>query len=357
MKYLKKYSLFESSSYKDDIEDILLELSDTKFNVSYTSRFGIQTFEIKTKSENYPDNEFDITEIQDEILRVVDYLKSIGCLFYDFGITIDPSTGIETNLPIKPTSLNNGRIVFVDSQDNIYYNVKVVKVWYRTPKINESKVVKNIITKDEFPSEDYISDFFFDIFDEIQNHELFSPSNGVISNAGYVSLSREFVFDNDLSSRSDNNLKNAIIPVEKIEMPSGRLYTHYPIWIPLSDLNKKSQVGSFKYKFYQNIINGDYPSYPFIELKIIYFENKPEDVEILTECLMRLYEATGFRPVGQFHLEDFVDEDTGDIVTLYIANIKLFKVTDVEYKNLIKSIVIVDNSRGIENIKMTQKFL
>lgn len=354
MKYLKKYSLFESSRYKDDIEDILLELSDNRFNVSYTSRFGIQTFEIKTKSENYPDDKFDITEIQDEILRVIDYLEFIGCLSYDFGITIDPATSIETNIPIKTTRLNNGRIVFVDNRDYIYDKSKKIKIWYRTPKINESNQIKNIITKDEFPSEDYISDFFFDIFDEIQNHELFS--NGVISNVGYVSLSREFLFDNNLSSRSDNDLKNAITPVEKIEKPSGRLYTHYPIWILLSDLSK-SQVGSFKYKFYQNIINGDYPSYPFIELKRIYFENKPEDVEILTECLMRLYEATGFRPVGQFHLEDFVDEDTGDIVTLYIANIKLFKVTDVEYKNLIKSNVLVDNPSIKENIKMTQKFL
>ena len=37
MKYLKKYSLFESSTllsdrYKDNIEDILMELTDTKFN-------------------------------------------------------------------------------------------------------------------------------------------------------------------------------------------------------------------------------------------------------------------------------------------------------------------------------------
>jgi hypothetical protein len=36
--------------------------------------------------------------------------------------------------------------------------------------------------------------------------------------------------------------------------------------------------------------------------------------------------------------EDFVDEDNGDIVTLYMAELKLCKCDDIEYKSLINQL-------------------
>jgi len=362
MKYLKKYSLFESSTllsdrYKDNIEDILMELTDTKFNVSYTSRFGIQTFEIKTKSENYPDNEFDITEIQDDILRVIDYLKSIGCLSHHFGITTDPATSIETNLPIKPTRLNNGRIVFVDNQDNIYYNVKVVKVWFskdnfvrhqlylinRTPKINESKVFKNIITKDEFPSEDQIKDYFYDLTDNV------SDLSELLVRSGYVffptsdidqSVKSEMMTDMD----SDNWLDKEASSLAKTKwVDFFRPVTNLKHWdmsefLPNDDVlnwygEKRVEDYIFSEKLYNKIIKGDIPAYPTITINVRVFLDK--EVDILIECLERLYESTGFRPVGDLNSEDYVDEDNGDIVTLFTADLKLCKCDDVEYKSLI----------------------
>jgi hypothetical protein len=353
MKYLKSYKIFESNllSIKDDINDIMLELADNGFDINWNftgvCRYTPPTLEEPIKALSFDierNNPFTWSDIEETIERLEEYCWREGA-----GYSID--------IKYKIVYMHVDRFIEIFGKEELN---KLTIVIYSDSDyhdalngINESKIESNIITKDEFPSEDDIREFFFDLSDNLPYCDI------NISEIGYVSLSKEFVFDNDLSSRGDDNLKAAITPVEKLNRPSGRLHSHYPIWILLSELglNQNSKVGSFKDRFYQNIINGNYPSYPFIELKRIYFDYKPENVELLTDCLMRLYHVTGFRPVGNFKLEDFVDEDTGNIVTLYIANIKLFKVTDVEYKNLIKSIVIVDNYRGIENIEMTQKFL
>jgi hypothetical protein len=225
-------------------------------------------------------------------------------------------------------------------------------------KLFESK--KEIITKEEFPSEYDIRDFFFDLIDDM-------PYSDVkISNSGYVSLTTDYLYKTELRSQmlydmsfEDNWLnkeiesiqdtwKNIILPIESFER-----HDYYPFYISLD-----SHGSDFEDKYYENIINGNLPAYPIIELERIYFDDKDKDkLDLLYECLRRLYEATGFRPIGHFHTEDFVDEDTGDVVTLYVTNIKLLKVTDVEYKKFIKSSVLVDNPRMEENIEMTKKFI
>ena len=218
----------------------------------------------------------------------------------------------------------------------------------------------NIITKDEFPSEEDIKDFFLDLLDELSY-----ITDLEIQESGYVSFSTDFIYKNgitsqmlyDMSFENDwmnkevaaiqDTWKNILVPV--------RSRNYYPIYITLDSIANKED--KFEDKFYENIINGNIPAYPFIELSRIYFDVEDEDkLDLLYESLRRLYEATGFRPVGDFHSEDFIDEDTGEVVNLYIANIKLFKCNDVEYKNLIKS-NIVTNPKMAENIRMTQKFL
>lgn len=351
MKYLKKYSLFESSRYKDDIEDILMELTDTKFNISYISRF-IQTFEIKTKSEKYPDDRFDTIEIQDEILRVIDYLKSSGFSSNDFGITADPATSIETSIPIKPSRLNNGKIVFVDIQDFIYDKVKSIKIWYRIRNVNESSVVKNIITKDEFPSEYQIRDYFYDLTDNVSDlSDLLIKTGYVFFPKGYgrccwrtsdidQSVKSEMMIDMD----SDNWLDKEATSLAKTKwVDFFRPVTNLKHWdmsefLPNDDVlnwygEKRAEDYIFSEKLYNKIIKGDIPAYPTITINVRVFLEK--EVDILTECLERLYESTGFRPVGDLNSEDYVDEDNGDIVTLFTADLKLCKCDDVEYKSLI----------------------
>lgn len=262
--------------------------------------------------------------------------------------------------------------------------------YIKTYQLFESNVSNDIITKDEFPTEDDLKDFFFDLIDELPYCDL------KISMSGYVSFSSEFIYGfdtkgikrqmlHDMSLGDDwfnkeadisnpNVPKNFSIPVrdtwKNILPPIDSPKANYPIYINLDEdfsINskddlmkaiKRGDVDEFEYKFYENIINGTIPAYPFIELERIYFDVDDKDkLNILNNSLRRLYEATGFRPVGNFHTEDFVDEDSGEVVNLYIANIKLFKVTDVEYKSLIKSKVVVDNPDNEQNKEMTKKFL
>ena len=63
---------------------------------------------------------------------------------------------------------------------------------------------------------------------------------------------------------------------------------------------------------------------------------KPENLPIFIECLQRLYEVTGFRPTSSIWGEDYIDEDTGNVVSTVRNDLQLYKVSDVEYKNLCK---------------------
>ena len=82
------------------------------------------------------------------------------------------------------------------------------------------------------------------------------------------------------------------------------------------------------------------------------------------ECLERFYESSGFRPIGDFREEDFVDEETGDVVKIYTFDLKLLKVNDIEYKNLTDSILVEQpdrkgsmTSRRNRNKDLISKFL
>lgn len=93
---------------------------------------------------------------------------------------------------------------------------------------------------------------------------------------------------------------------------------------------------------------------PYINLNKFVLDIK--DINIFYECLERLYEATGFRPIGEIRKEDFVDEESGDIVSLFIIYIKLYKVNDIQYHDLTTS-VFVDNPNGEYNKELVKKFL
>jgi hypothetical protein len=60
----------------------------------------------------------------------------------------------------------------------------------------------------------------------------------------------------------------------------------------------------------------------------------PENINRLIECLQRVYQATGFRPVKSFWNEDYVDEENGDVVTFNRGEILLISTDDSSYKNI-----------------------
>ncbi len=117
----------------------------------------------------------------------------------------------------------------------------------------------------------------------------------------------------------------------------------------LSKLNRLTNK-SFLELFVENIENGKIKAYPFIYLRLDPFESKY--LNNVVECLERLYDMTGYRPVREMWTEDYVDETNGDIVNLIGCNLYLLKLSDIEYKNLTS--VFSNNSIDKEVVK---KFL
>ena len=99
----------------------------------------------------------------------------------------------------------------------------------------------------------------------------------------------------------------------------------------LSKLNNLSNK-PFLELFIENIENGKIKAYPFIQIKLEPFGQKHLDK--IVDCLERLYDMTGYRPVREMWTEDYVDETSGDVVTLIGCSLYLFNLSDIEYKNL-----------------------
>ena len=117
----------------------------------------------------------------------------------------------------------------------------------------------------------------------------------------------------------------------------------------ISKLNKLSNK-PFLELFVENIENGKIKAYPFIYLRLDPFESKY--LNNVVECLERLYDMTGYRPLREMWTEDYVDEPNGDIVNLIGCSLYLLKLSDIEYKNLTS--VFSNNSIDKEVVK---KFL
>lgn len=118
--------------------------------------------------------------------------------------------------------------------------------------------------------------------------------------------------------------------------------------IRISKLNKMANK-PFLEVFLENIENGKVRAYPFINLVLNSFESKYLDNVI--ECLERLYDMTGYRPVREIWTDDHVDE-YHNIKPMIFTNLYLFKLSDIEYKNLTS----VFSDRSVEK-EVVKKFL
>lgn len=129
-------------------------------------------------------------------------------------------------------------------------------------------------------------------------------------------------------------------------------------WIHLDDVEEKrtniKQLGkdakTFEELFVEEIEKGNIKAYPFIYMTFDMFS--PEHLDEVIERLKMVYEETDFRPLYGFWNEDYVDENTGDVVTLINSNLYLVNVSDEEYKSLIE----IFNENYI-NKQVTQHFI
>ena len=84
--------------------------------------------------------------------------------------------------------------------------------------------------------------------------------------------------------------------------------------------------------FIENIENGKIKAYSIMMFSIGDFDKK--DLPEIVDSLKRVYQATGFRPLKGFWLEDYVDEETGDVVTIGRGEVEFVKCSDKSYQVL-----------------------
>ena len=210
------------------------------------------------------------------------------------------------------------------------------------------KLFESVITKSEFPTELDIQELFYDLTDEEplskcnlyeSGYQFFTTNS--ISRPIRRQLFSDMSFEENWVNKECENIqdtwKNMFIGLSKplsddmIKIASDYYNDVYFLDVESS---KNSAGKSYLERLQENILNDIIPAYPIIYLNLGIF--KPENLPIFIECLQRLYEVTGFRPTSSIWGEDYIDEDTGNVVSTVRNDLKLYKVSDVEYKNLCK---------------------
>ena len=212
------------------------------------------------------------------------------------------------------------------------------------------KLFESVITKSEFPTELDIQELFYDLTDEEplskcklyeSGYQFFTTNN--ISRPIRSQLFSDMSFEENWINKECEDIqdtwKNMFIDLSKplsndmIKMSSDYHNDVYFSEVEESKTARRSGAGkSYLERLHENILNDIIPAYPIIYLNLGTF--KPEKLPVFIECLQRLYDMTGFRPTSSVWGEDYIDEDTGDIVSLVKTDLQLYKVSDLEYKNL-----------------------
>lgn len=228
--------------------------------------------------------------------------------------------------------------------------------YIKTYKLFESVSVE----LDDFPVDEDIKQYFYDITDEDWHYHYY-----VHNEPSYILFTKYPGLKRDTKSQLlyDISFEENWINKE-VDLLGGDKWSEF---ITTADYDghlypEIFQVeNDFYKKIYEEALKGTIKIYPLMNIHITL--DKPDK---MFECLERLYQSTGFRPLGDYKEEDFVDEDDGSIVTLHIFDLKLCKVNDIEYKRLIKGSFLSAglNDKYIstpslrnKNYELTSKFL
>ena len=235
--------------------------------------------------------------------------------------------------------------------------------YLKTYQLFESTFVK----LEDFPEHEEILEYFYDVTDEQEHYHY-----GVSDDPTYVLFTVYPGLNRELSSQLSYDISYEKDWInKKVDLLNGDTWSEF---ITTADYEGKLYPEFFDKqiygytgdktlgkRIYEEALKGTIKLYP-----IIYINITVPNPDKMIECLERFYEATGFRPIGDYNEEDFVDEDNGDIVTLHAFDLKLFKVNDVEYKRLIKGSVLSNGLKynssinsGVrnKNNELTSKFL
>jgi hypothetical protein len=129
--------------------------------------------------------------------------------------------------------------------------------------------------------------------------------------------------------------------IDPVKNPNKRLLRRNAEYLHLDDVEEKrtnlQQSGlagkTFEELLLENIEKGVVKAYPFIYMTFDIFLT--EHLDEVIERLKMVYEATEFRPLYGFWEEDFVDENSGDVITFINSSLYLVNCSDKEYISLI----------------------
>jgi len=146
--------------------------------------------------------------------------------------------------------------------------------------------------------------------------------------------------------------------MDPVTNPNKRLLRRNVEYLHLDDveekrtnLEKSGVTGkTFEELLVENIERGVVKAYPFIYMTFNIF--LPEHLDGVIERLKMVYEATDFRPLYGFWVEDYVDENSGDVITFINSNLYLVNCSDKEYISLIN----IFNENNIDK-QVTKHFI
>jgi len=210
------------------------------------------------------------------------------------------------------------------------------------------KLFESVITESEFPTELDIQELFYDLTDEESlskcklyesGYQFFTTDNITrpIRHQLFYDMSFEENWINKECESTQDTWKNMFIDLSKPlsnDMIKLASKNYNDVYFSEVEESKNRSGKSYLERLQENILNNTIPGYSVIYLNLGLFN--PDKFPVVIDCLKRLYEVTGFRPTSSMWSEDYLDENTGDINTLYGADLQLYKVNDIEYKNLCK---------------------
>jgi len=229
------------------------------------------------------------------------------------------------------------------------------------------KLFESVIIESEFPTELDIQELFYDLTDEDPNskcklyasgYQFFTTDNITrsIRSQLFSDMSFEENWINKECEDTQDNWKNMFIDLSKPlsnDMIKLAVRNYNDVYFLEVEESKNSAGKSYLERLQENILNDIIPAYPIIYLNLGLFH--PDKLPVVVECLQRLYESTGFRPTSSVWAEDYVDEETGDVVTFYGADLQLYKVNDIEYQNLCKIVGRINPNNKTQEV--TKHFL
>jgi hypothetical protein len=229
------------------------------------------------------------------------------------------------------------------------------------------KLFESVITEFEFPTELDIQELFYDLTDEDTNskcklyssgYQFFTTDNITrsIRSQLFSDMSFEENWINKECEDTQDTWKNMFIDLSKPVsnyMIKLAVRNYNDVYFLEVEESKNSAGKSYLERLQENILNDIIPAYPIIYLNLGLFH--PDKLPVVVECLQRLYEVTGFRPTSSVWAEDYVDEETGDLVTFYGADLQLYKVNDIEYQNLCKIVGRINPNSKTQEV--TKHFL